>query len=155
MIEHLSAEQVSQWMIGERTPQLEEHLAQCAACRGELDEMEGALSQFRSAMRDPANSAPPPVWREPSLRADWLAWPRLALAAALIIAVGLPVSREVRAHRQALREQAARAALADSQLLESVDAEISQAVPQPLEPLVTLVTWNSTSVQQNQASQRQ
>jgi predicted anti-sigma-YlaC factor YlaD len=153
MIEHLSAEQISQWMIGERTPQLEEHLAQCAACRGELAQMESALSQFRTAMRDPANSVPPPDWREPDPSAHWYSWsPRLALiAAALVILVAAPISWRVRLHEQAVREQAA---LADSQLLESVDSEISQAVPEPMEPLVTLATWNSSSAEQNQKAQR-
>jgi hypothetical protein len=45
--------------------------------------------------------------------------------------------------------------MADSQLLESVDSEISQAVPEPMEPLVTLATWNSSSTEQNQKAQRQ
>jgi len=154
MIEHLSAEQVSQWMIGERTPQLEQHVEECAACRGELAQLESALSQFRTAMRDPAHLAPPPEWREPAPSAARLTWPRLVLAAmALAVLLAAPVSWRVRAHERALREEAARAAQADSQLLESVDSEISQAVPEPMEPLVTLVTWNSSSPEPNQKAQ--
>jgi predicted anti-sigma-YlaC factor YlaD len=157
MIEHLSAEQISQWMTGERTPQLEEHVAECAACRGELAQMESALSQFRTAMRDPANSIPPPDWREPAPSARWYSWsPRLVLvAAALVVLVAAPISWRVHVNQQASRAQAAaQAALADSQLLESVDSEISQAVPQPMEPLVTLATWNSSSAEQTQKAQR-
>lgn len=140
MIEHLSAEQISQWMIGERTPELEQHVAECADCRDELEQMEDALSQFRTAMRDPANSLPAPRWREPAAHAARSWWPRLVLASVLLVAAALPVFWKVRSHEQAQREQAARA---DSQLLESVDSEISQAVPEPMEPLVSLVTWNS------------
>jgi len=151
MIEHLSAEQISQWMVGDRTPQLEHHVERCAACRGELAQIESTISQFRTAMRDPANLTPAPEWREPAPSAAWLTWPRLALAAtALAALLALPVSWRVRAHEQALREETARAAQADAQLLESVDAEISQAVPEPMQPLVTLATWNSSSVSQNQ-----
>jgi hypothetical protein len=75
--------------------------------------------------------------------------------AALLVLAAVPVTWRVRIHEQALRAQAAQIALADSQLLESVDAEISQAVPQPMEPLVSLATWNSSSTEQNQKSQRQ
>jgi predicted anti-sigma-YlaC factor YlaD len=151
MIDHLSAEQISQWMVGERTPQLEQHIEECTACRGELAQLESTISQFRMAMRDPANLAPRPEWREPAPSASWFTWPRMVLTAtALAALLAVPVSWRVRAHEQALREEAARSAMADSQLLESVDAEISQAVPEPMEPLVTLATWNSSSAEQNQ-----
>jgi hypothetical protein len=150
MIEHLSAEQISQWMIGERTLELERHLAQCTACRSELEQMEQALWQFRAAMRNPVD-IPAPVWREPAPR-PWFSWQRLVLAAAtLLILVGLPTGWIVRQQERA----AAAAALADSQLLEQVDSEISQAVPEPLEPLVTLVTWNSSAADQDQKVQGQ
>lgn len=146
MIEHLSAEQISQWMIGERTLQLEGHVAGCRECRGELEQLETALVQFRTAMRAPGNSAPAPAWRDPSPRSAWLSWPRMALAAvAAIVLLAVPISWRARE-----RDRAAEAALADSQLLERVDSAISQAVPEPMEPLVTLVTWNSSNAQAGQ-----
>lgn len=154
MIEHLSAEQISQWIIGDRPLELREHMAQCAECRAELGQLENAIAQFRTAMREPASYVPPPAWRQPEPQpAPWFSWPRLVLTAtALLVLAAVPVTWRVRVHEQALRAQAA---LADSQLLESVDAEISQAVPQPLEPLVTLATWNSSSTELNQKTQRQ
>jgi anti-sigma factor RsiW len=157
MIEHLSAEQISQWMVGGRPLELEQHVAECAECRAELGQLESALAQFRTAMREPANFVPPPAWRQPEPRpAAWFSWPRLVLTAtALLVLVAVPVSWRLRNREQTLRAQAAQIALADSQLLESVDAEISQAVPQPMEPLVSLATWNSSSTEQNQKSQRQ
>jgi len=158
MIEHLSAEQISQWIVGDRPWELQEHVAGCAECRAELTRMENALSQFRTAMREPASFVPAPSWRQPEPRpATWFSWRRMALTAtALLVLAAVPVTWRVRVHEQALREQAdqsARSALADSQLLETVDAEISQAVPRPMEPLVTLATWNSSSTEQNQKSQ--
>jgi hypothetical protein len=150
MIEHLSAEQISQWMVGDRTPQLEHHVAACGECRAELEKLETALSQFRTVMREPAAAVPLPVWRAPQT-APWISWPRLVLAAvALLVLVALPLAW--RAHA---REQAAQAALADSQLLESVDSEISQAVPEPMEPLVSLVNWSASAADQNQKAQQQ
>jgi hypothetical protein len=149
MIEHLSAEQISQWMMGERTPQLLQHVTGCARCGAELQQLETALTQFRTAMREPPYSPAypivPPAWREPDSSSPWYSWPRLVLAiAALFILVALPLSWRAR-----VREQAAQTALADSQLLESVDSAISQAVPEPMEPLVSLVSWNSSSTDQN------
>ncbi|HEX3744461.1 MAG TPA: hypothetical protein VHW09_11045 [Bryobacteraceae bacterium] len=154
MIEHLSAEQISQWMVGERTPQLEQHVTGCAACRGELAQLESTLSQFRSAMRDTSSTVGAPAWREPA-PSSWFTWPRMALtAAALVILVVAPLSWRAHVEQQNVREQAVQVALSDSQLLESVDSEISQAVPEPMEPLVTLATWNSTAAQK-QKLQRQ
>jgi len=157
MIEHLSAEQISQWIIGDRPLGLRQHVAECAECRAELGQLESALAQFRTAMREPASSVPPPAWHHPEPRsAPWFSWPRLVLiATALLVLVAVPVTWKARNHEQALRAKAAQTALADSRLLESVDAEISQAVPQPMEPLVTLATWNSNSTEQNQKTQRQ
>jgi len=155
MIEHLSAEQISQWMIGGRPLELQAHVVECAECRAELGQLENALSQFRTAMREPANFVPPPAWRQPEPRgAPWFSWPRLVLTAtAMLVLAAVPVTLRVRTHEQALRQQAAQ--MADSQLLESVDSEISQAVPEPMEPLVTLATWNSSSTEENQKAQRQ
>jgi hypothetical protein len=145
MIEHLSAEQISQWMIGDTTPELERHIAECGECRVELEQLETALSQFRSAMRETGNSAPPQMWREPAAGRVWFSWPKVVLAAAaLLLVIVLPLS-----WRSHVRERAAQAALADSQLLESVDSAISQAVPEPMEPLVNLVSWNASPAEQN------
>lgn len=147
---HLSPEEISQWMMGERTMELERHLAECHACRAELEQLEAALVQFRASVRE-SSAVIPPVWREPDNRAAWLSWPRLVLAAAaLLILVALPISWRSRA-----QERAAEAAIADSQLLERVDSAISQAVPEPMEPLVSLVTWNSAGAEQNRKVEKQ
>jgi len=149
MIEHLSAEEISQWMIGERTPPLEQHVAACAECRAELAQLESALVQFRTAMRAAGDSGSPPSWREAASRGPWFSWPRLVLAAAaLLILVALPI-----AWRARVQERAAEATLADSQLLERVDSAVSQAVPEPMEPLVNLVTWNASPAEKNQKVQ--
>jgi anti-sigma factor RsiW len=154
MIEHLSAEQISQWMVGERAPEVERHLADCTACRAELEQLESALSHFRTAMREPADSVAPTAWREPASQTPWHSWPSLLLAvAALLVLVAVPLSWQAR-ERQ-LAAESAQAALADSQLLESVDSAISKAVPEPMEPLVSMVSWNANSSDQNQKAQPQ
>ena len=51
MSQHLSSREVSQWMIGERTPQQEQHVCQCPECGAELARMEAALALFRGSVR--------------------------------------------------------------------------------------------------------
>jgi hypothetical protein len=148
MMQHLSVEQISQWMIGERTPQMERHLAECDECRVELEQLESTLVQFRAAVCD-GSSAPAPAWRQPAPR-PWFPWARMVLAAAtLLILVALPVYWSART-----RERKAEAARADTQLLEQVDSAISRAVPEPMEPLVNLVTWNTGPAEKNQKVER-
>ena len=40
------------------------------------------------------------------------------------------------------------AARADALLLERVDSSLSRSVPEPMEPLLTLVSWNSNREEQ-------
>ena len=151
MIEHLSAEQISQWMIGDRTPALEHHVAGCHECRSELDQLEATLLQFRGAVRECSGSAAPMAWRNPGARNVWLSWQRLALAAAtLILLVTLPLYWSARE-----RARAAEAARADALLLEQVDSAISRAVPAPMEPLVNLATWNSSPLEKKRNAESQ
>ena len=143
MIEHLSAEQISQWMMGERNPQLVLHVKECDECRSELEQLESALVQFRGAVRELSSPAAPPAWQQPASRGSWFSWPRLVLSAAtLLFLIALPVYWAGRT-----RERAAEAARADALLLERVDSSISRAVPETMEPLVNLVTWNSGPVE--------
>jgi len=49
MNRHLSSEEISRWMIGERTPDTERHAIECPPCRAELDRLEAAFSLFRES----------------------------------------------------------------------------------------------------------
>ena len=142
MIEHLTAEQISQWMIGERGMQLEQHVAACAECRTELEQLESALVHFRGAVKEFGGTAVPSVWQPVERRASWFSWPRMvAAAAALMVLVAGPYIGQARERARAAA--AADAARADAQLMERVDSSLSRSVPAPMEPLLTLVSWNS------------
>jgi hypothetical protein len=131
---HLSAEEIADWMTGERTQDRERHVSGCEACRGEIARMQSALSEFRGAVR--AWDSPPALVLHARPRVPRAArW--LLAAAALALSVGAPVYR--------YRQQAAEAARLDAILLDQVDAEVSEAVPRPMQPLVQLVSWNSSS----------
>jgi hypothetical protein len=145
MNEHFSPEDISRWFAGERSPELQRHAGECEACSARLDGMESALAEFRGSVHDwgAAQSAAAPriVWRAPvrHLVRAWI----LAAASLLILASG-PAWWH---YRQQAR--AAEMARADA-LLQQVDAEISRAVPQTMEPLVSLVTWGSGPTEESQ-----
>ena len=145
MNQHLSPEDISRWLAGERSPDLERHAGECAECSERLGRMESAIAEFRGSVHDwsaaQSLAAPQMVWRPP-VRHLVRAW-MLAAASLLILASG-PAWWHFR--QQA---RAAEMARADA-LLQQVDAEISRAVPRTMEPLVSLVTWGSGPTEESQ-----
>ena len=143
MSQHLSSREVSQWMMGERTSRQEQHVRECPECGAELARMEAALALFRGSVRhwsDGQSRAVPPAIGSilPARRGSWAQPLRWALVAAmLLVLAAVPVYRNVQD-----RQRQAEAAMADALLLEHVDAEVSRAVPRPMEPLVKLVSWD-------------
>lgn len=147
MSEHLSPEQLSRWMAGERTEEAERHAMQCRDCAASLARFGSALALYRESLREcgasyggtPEFSWPGDVRRAPSTRlAQFSRW--TPIAAALLLLAVIPVYTVSRNQR---RE--AELARADAALLEQVDLEISRAVPAPMEPLVKLVSWNDAA----------
>jgi anti-sigma factor RsiW len=137
-MKHLSEEQIAQWIAGERAAAVESHLAGCEQCRAAVAGFEDVLAQFRASARSVVVPAPSQRVRRS------MVWPRLvAAAAALTLFVAVPLYRE--------RQERERAVLAqqDAQLLQEVDAEISQKVPDAMDPLMNLVSWNSGSTGHN------
>jgi hypothetical protein len=155
MSRHLSPRQISQWMIGERTPQQEQHVGQCSECGAELARMEAALALFRGSVRhwsDRQVRFPRPL--APTRRSSgYPARPlpvRWALvAAALLVLAAVPIYRNARE-----RQRQAEIARADALLLEQVDAEVSRAVPRPMEPLAKLVSWDFSSTDERNENRR-
>jgi hypothetical protein len=146
MSQHLSSREVSQWIVGDRTPQQQRHVGQCAECGAELARMEAALSLFRGSVRHwsdgqvrfPRPLAPTRGSRGYPARPLPVRW-ALAAAALLVLAV-VPIYRNAQD-----RQRQADLARADALLLEQVDAEVSRAVPRPMEPLAKLVSWDFSS----------
>ena len=164
MNEHLSPEDISRWFAGERSGEVQRHAGECEACSARLDRMESAMAEFRGSVHDwsAAQSAAAPhiAWqarqttagdglshRRPPVRHLARRW-ILAAASLLILALG-PAYWHTR--QQA---RAAEMARADA-LLQQVDAEISRAVPQTMEPLVSLVTWGSGPTDESQNKEMQ
>ncbi|HLK67021.1 MAG TPA: hypothetical protein VKU19_26490 [Bryobacteraceae bacterium] len=49
MKSHLSSEEISRWVIGERSMEAEHHVTQCALCRSELDRLRETFLLFRES----------------------------------------------------------------------------------------------------------
>ena len=52
MNQHLTWEQISDYMIGEAPPRHAQHAKECGFCRDEIARLEGALTEFRGAVRN-------------------------------------------------------------------------------------------------------
>jgi hypothetical protein len=145
MNRHLTEDEVTALVSGVCGEEQLRHHAGCAACRNRTAVLEEALSRFRQSARDWAVNERVPVMGPASAGRSRAAasfsgarWLFAACALALIAAV--PAYNGYVHQRTA--HQAERDA-ADAALLRQVDAEVSRAVPQPMEPLLPLVSWNS------------
>jgi hypothetical protein len=137
MNRHLTPEQISKWMSGERTSSEEQHLLECPRCSAEVAGFASTLAAFGGAVR--GWSAQQTVVRplRDGRRARPLRWAWVA-AAALLLAAAFPIYRFDQ-HRQLER------ARADAALMEQVDREVSRVTAAPMEPLAKLMTWDETN----------
>ncbi|MGA2183083.1 MAG: hypothetical protein ABSH47_08645 [Bryobacteraceae bacterium] len=141
MSRHLSSLEISEWAAGTRTPESENHLHECAECRGELTRLQGVFSEFRDSLRywsaAQGGSAPRPVWlTESPLGAHRLRWALVAVTMVLLAAIPF--------YRSRVQQHQVDTNLEDAVLLEQIDAGVSRSIPAPMEPLTGLVSWGST-----------
>jgi len=144
MSSHLSSVEISEWAAGTRTRERENHLHECAACRGELTRLQGALSEFRDSLRSWSagqdGAAPRPVWLTEGPRGvHRLRWALVAVVMVLLAAIPIYRSRE--------RQRQADTSLEDAVLLEQIDAGVSRSVPATMEPLTGVVSSGSADEQ--------
>jgi hypothetical protein len=131
MNRHLSSEQISKWVIGDRTPEAERHAGECAACRGEIERLQGSLTLFRGAVRQLSGGRvgmeSRAAWTPPG---RWTAWNRHGLRwaamAAMVTLLGV-----FPAYKSWENSRRIATAKQDAVLLEQVDAELARSVPQP------------------------
>jgi aryl-alcohol dehydrogenase-like predicted oxidoreductase len=134
---HLSPEDISHWLAGERSSEVERHTGECEQCSARLDDMENRLAEFRRTTHD--WSAAHPV---AAPRIDWGQSVRRTAQRWVLAAASLVILISGSAYWEHARQRARVAEMArEDAILKQVDAEISRAVPQPMEPLVSLVTW--------------
>jgi hypothetical protein len=139
MNEHFSPEQISRWMIGERTGQEEEHARLCPDCAAKVAGFESAIALFRESVRECGERYGGAAPKLPARSSRMWSFRWASVAVALLLLAAVPIYKNSRDQRRQ-----AEMARADAALMEQVDVEISRAVPAPMEPLVKLVSWNTT-----------
>jgi hypothetical protein len=156
---HLSEEAMMRWQIGDANEAERAHVAMCAQCQAEAKPLEDALSWFGAAARQwgeekaaaaqewqPSKSVAPRSWR-----GMLGVWATVSVALLLIFGIGLGIGLpRWKAHRAAIeaqlyqqqqlqQETQNKQELArDNALLDEVDQDVSQVVPQAMQPL----SWN-------------
>jgi hypothetical protein len=125
MKDHLSGDQVLEWVMGLRDAGCEAHLRGCGECAEAVETVAGPLRLFGAAARELGSERLERVEMSPRATRFW--WPVAVLAAALLIFAVLP-------------RRPKPVAVSDDVLLQNVEYELSESVPGPMEPLATLMT---------------
>ncbi len=135
--EHLTEKEQHDWLLGERAPAAAAHLGACAECRSAVEGMEAAFVRFRAASLDWSAEAGARVARalphKAAPRSFPHTWAAGCAAAALAVAVGF-----VGLHPRSSAPAASTiigAGLSDDALLERVDQQVADSVPEAMQPL--------------------
>ena len=143
-MKHLSSDEITAYLIGDRAPEQQQHVRECAECRTEIERLERPLAWFGSAVKtwsdQQAESWSGSRRPDQSLHGD-SRWRSLRLSSAVAATVlfalaAVPIYRSLQPDRA---PESRTIAVPDSVLLEQVAAGIARAVPQPLEPLSRLM----------------
>jgi len=139
MNRHLSSEDFSEWIIGEpgqRTPEREQHLRECAECAAELNRIQAPMALLRGAVREWSAAEDrgmvPIAGRVSTMRRTGGLWLRLAATAAAL-AVLIAIGIEGRNWRAAGIDRE------DEILLGQVQAAVSRPVPATMQPVYNLM----------------
>jgi hypothetical protein len=162
---HLNDERLMRWQMGDATEPERTHVAECTECQAQAQPLKDALSWFGTAARQwgeeraalvqewhESRDAAVQEWRESKAAAarGWrsmaAAWALVSVTLLLVFAIGMPrwkahqaaiEARVQQQHQQEQKQELAR----DNALLEEVDQDVSQVVPEAMEPL----SWNAAS----------
>jgi hypothetical protein len=149
MSQHLSSQEILDWMNGEYSSEAGRHVRECPECAAQIERLTDTLAMFRGSVRETAEQIGQGqmVFRMPRRTTAWR-W--AAAAAALLILASVPIYEyQQNASRQA-RQKAAELARQDKELMEQVDAELSEGVAAPMKPLEKMVSWRKESGNQQE-----
>jgi hypothetical protein len=158
---HLNEEALMRWQMGDATEPERMHVAECPECQAHTKPLKDALSWFSAAARQwgeeraaliqewhESRGAAAQEWRDSKAAAarGWrgmaAAWTVVSIVLLLIFAIGGPRWKAHRAAMEAQVQQDEKQDLArDNALLEEVDQDVSQEVPEAMQPL----SWNSAN----------
>ena len=142
---HLTEEQISLYIAGYATGELDRHIGGCAQCSATLASFENIIGQFRGFAGDWAGRECP---RTPDIatlsgtfrrsRTQSLRWVVAAATLAAIVAAVPALRKSVEPPVGDLEQSRS-----DEQLLERVNAHLSQSAPASLQPLMEMLPSRS------------
>jgi len=162
--EHLTAQEISKWLVEGPDQSASQHVKACGACAAKLAEAEAPLTAFRGALVEwsDAQAAPPLHLQTSRTRNEghsdsrlWL--PAVIFAMAVLLLVGYAKVPALLHGNSATRPAIATAPAttdSDEALLDQVDTEVSEAVPDAMAPLTDLVAWDSSEGTQTYTAQK-
>jgi hypothetical protein len=149
MREHLTAKEISRWLVEGPGSDDAAHVRSCPSCAAKLAEVRAPLSVFRSAVvawsegQTAAPAREPAGWVGLAERLNFMNWvPAFGLALALAVLAALLVGPSIK-RQVPTQAKAPVAPISDGVLMEQVDAEVSETVPDAMAPLTDLVAWDS------------
>jgi hypothetical protein len=154
MSRHLSEEALMRWQMGDATDAERAHVGACAECQAQARPLQDALSWFGAAARQwgEEKAALIEEWQESKHAAarTWRSmvgmWAAVSVVLLLIFGIGLPrwkahrAAIEAQVHQQQQQQEKQELAR-DNALLDEVDQDVSQVVPEAMEPL----SWNTAN----------
>ncbi len=145
---HLSSREISRWLVEGPSQESEEHLEGCWSCQAKLAEAREPLTAFRAAVVAWSEAQPAAPVRTAAVTNSayrglrlWL--PAGLALAAMVLAGILFGGGAFRVHPAMPQHAAVASEPDDAVLMEQVDAEVSEAVPDSMAPLTDLVAWDS------------
>jgi hypothetical protein len=162
---HLDEEAVTRWQMGDAEDAERAHVAGCAECQAQTRPLADALSWFGAAARQwgeekaavaqewrVAKAAAAHEWQESRAAAarGWrgmvAVWAVVGVVLLLMFVIGVP---RWQAHRAAIeaqmqqqqQQQESQELARDNTLLDEVDQDVSQVVPEAMQPL----SWNTAN----------
>jgi hypothetical protein len=158
---HLSAKDISRWLVEGPTAEAEAHVESCWNCQEKLGEAREPLTIFRAtvvAWSEGQAAAQVKVGdRRKGLRGwnfvDWM--PATSVAFALLVLAVFMVERGSWLRHPEAEIAHNPPAVSDAVLMEQVDQEVSEAVPDAMAPLTDLVAWDSGGATSEAITQKQ
>ncbi len=150
---HLSKWDQEEYVLGQRTPAMVRHLAQCSACQAGVASLEEGIEIFRTSAvqwsADCIETRGRRAARPVAIRAGFHAF-RWAFAAVLLLLAVFPLyylaTRDWKPQRHIVARAVEAPAISDDALLQQVDDEVSVEVPSSMEPLTHLVATKNSNV---------
>jgi hypothetical protein len=146
---HLTENAISRWLVEGPWREAEEHVRICRGCQASLAEAQEPLIAFRSTLlawseaRSARIGSTAKVFEFPS-RLNFMNWlPAFGVALAVAVLAAFLVGSPASHWHHALQQQAKAPQVSDSALMDQVDEEVSEAVPDAMAPLTDLVAWDS------------